>query len=833
MNMKTARMIMAVLLAALMACAPALADGTSLWSLGSASNDSAAEDTGSKSSFFGGAPSNQGSDDIEAAPRETVVMPYEPLPGDDFWYDDEYARLDEYMGSELNLVLPREIDGTQLTMIGGSMMSRACGGDNFEAELPVRSLVIPETYTELAYWAFSDCEALETVICYAPLENLPDSVFSGCTSLREVVFVNGVRNIGGYVFDGCTSLETVYLGDAVESVSDSAFLNMDGSEAFAPDDCITDPALLPDVDALLAAVKSEPLAPAPAATDAPSAPTTATGDVTPFLGTWLGDTLEMDGGELSLSDFGMTMEMTIYSDGTAVCFDGEETSYTTWTMNGDALDIEGMTVTLTDDGRLSMDEDGSRVLFVRGEGAPIEPTETDEPTGTAVPASTGDITPFLGTWLGDTLEMDGQVMDLAELGMTMMVTINADGTATTYDGEEYEVVTWTLDGDTLSIFDVGATLTGDGQLCVADDEASILLSRVDDALPTPTDAPSAPTTATGDITPFLGTWLGDTLEMDGSELSLSDFGMTMEMTIYADGTAVCFDGEETSYTTWTMNGDALDIEGMTVTLTDDGRLSMDEDGSRVLFVRGEGAPIEPTETDEPTETTAPAATGDTDGFVGMWHACYLCTGGLTGDLRETLGLDITLELNGDGSGVLSFGEPEAHSWYQDAESGIVYFGEGDAADMPMALLEEGFLQYGNEAGGYIIFSQDAEAVWDPLVNQPIVIGGTAPAGADASERLERKYVCVNAEVSGYTVDASMLGGEYSLTFHADGTVDFAIAGQELTGLSWQSGTVTTGDGEAEAFVVDYYGSALNAVFTDEGFDMNYFDAMLMHFLPEE
>ncbi|MGN1070327.1 MAG: hypothetical protein ACI4P5_07925, partial [Candidatus Fimadaptatus sp.] len=103
----------------------------------------------------------------------------------------------------------------------------------------------------------------------------------------------------------------------------------------------------------------------------------------------------------------------------------------------------------------------------------------------------------------------------------------------------------------------------------------------------------------------------------------------------------------------------------------------------------------------------------------------------------------------------------------------------------------------------------------------------------ASERLERKYVCVNAEVSGYTVDASMLGGEYSLTFHAGGTVDFAIAGQEIAGLSWKNGTVTTEDGEADAFVVDYYGSALNAVLTDEGFDMNYFDAMLMHFLPEE
>jgi hypothetical protein len=45
--------------------------------------------------------------------------------------------------------------------------------------------------------------------------------------------------------------------------------------------------------------------------------------------------------------------------------------------------------------------------------------------------------------------------------------------------------------------------------------------------------------------------------------------------------------------------------------------------------------------------------------------------------------------------------------------------------------------------------------------------------------------------------------------------------------------VQTETGEATAYVVDYYGNRLEAVWTDEGFDMNYFDSMLMHFVPEE
>ena len=208
----------------------------------------------------------------EGEPQSRFVeMPYEPLPGDDFWYDEEYSRLDAYQGYELNLILPREIDGVQLTMIGGGMMNRASYGDNYDVELPVVSVVIPENYTEIPAYAFSNCDTLETVICYAPIENLSDGTFKGCTNLREVIFVNGVRSLGDYVFSDCLSLEAVYLGAYVENASESAFQDEFGVEYFALEDCITDPAQLPDVDALLAAVKCDPMPePTPAPTPGPA-----------------------------------------------------------------------------------------------------------------------------------------------------------------------------------------------------------------------------------------------------------------------------------------------------------------------------------------------------------------------------------------------------------------------------------------------------------------------------------------------------------------------------------------------------------------------------------
>ena len=666
------------------------------------------------------------------------AMPYEPLPGDDFWYDEEYSRLDAYQGYELNLILPREIDGVELSMIGGGMMNRASYGDNYDVELPVVSLVIPENYTEIPAYAFQNCDTLETVICYAPIEKLEEGTFSGCTSLTNVVFVNGVREIDRYVFKDCLYLETVYIGDKTQRIDENAFLDPDGYEYFTADQCITDPALMPDVDALLEEVKCDPMPepePEPENEPLPAQPVGEAG--APFLGSWIGATMEMDGMALSFSDMGMVMNLTFHEDGTAELYDGEESVTSSWSVVDGAAIVDGSNFILLDDGTLCVEEDGAKLIFVR-EGAEIETGATEPETEAAQPVS-------------------------------------AEGAA------------------------------------------------------------------------FLGEWYGTTMEMEGMSLSFSDMGMVMNLTFHEDGTAEMYDGEESVTSTWSVVDGAAIVDGSNFILLDDGTLCVEEDGAKLIFVR-EGAATEPAVTEPEVNEPAPAepVPDELSAYVGSWHACYLMTGGMTGDPRSEFGLDIALELNADGTGSLIFGEPEPGVWYQD-ENGYVYFGEGgDAPDMPLSLLEDGFLCYGsmdgdgNALGGYILFSQDPGAVWAaeieaepaatevPFVpTEPVAV----PEGSDP-ERLERKYVCVSAEVSGYTMDASMLGGEYSLTFHADGTVDFVMVGTSVPGLTWTQGTVMTDAGEAEAFIVDYYGNTLEAVCTEQGFDLNYFDSMLMHFEAE-
>ena len=387
---------------------------------------------------------------------QLTVMPYEPLPADDFWYDSEFARLDDYQGYELNLILPREIDGVQLTMLGGSVMTRASYGDNYEVELPVVSVVIPETYTEIVPYAFAGCETLETVICYAPVELLPDCAFQNCTSLREVIFVNGVGGIGNYVFDNCPNLETVYVGPYVDSVGEYAFCDEFGEAVWSLEKCITDPAQLPDADALLAAVKRDPMPmPEPTAEPAPAVPVGEEGK--PFFGTWTGTEMDMGGEIMKLSDWEMEMTLILLEDGRAVMSDeaitdlsGLDEEYVPgWYVENGVAYSDGCTMTILEDGRLLMDEDGFRIYFERSDvqidlpTAPVQPAETAAPEAPEVsaPASSAQRTEI--KFICESADVSGFNMAASMLGGEYSLLFHEDGNAVfVVVGGEMPAITW-------------------------------------------------------------------------------------------------------------------------------------------------------------------------------------------------------------------------------------------------------------------------------------------------------------------------------------------------------------------------------------------------------
>ena len=359
---------------------------------------------------------------------EVQAMPYAPLPGADFWYDPDFARLDRYNGYERNLILPREIDGVQLTMLGADAMGRAFCGDNYEMELPVVSVVIPETYTEIAPYAFANCETLETVVCYAPIELLPDYAFQNCTSLRELIFVNGVHGIGAYAFDNCPNLNTVYIGQYAENIHESAFLDENNESLWSLASCITDPALLPNVDALLSSVKLDPMpTPEPAATPEPAMPVGEEGAA--FFGTWHGVEMDMGGKLMKLSDLDMVMTLLLCEDGRMLISDSdtidaslaEEGDWLNWRVeNGTAISKEG-SMTITEDGRLCIEEDELMLYFIR-EGAANESA-----TEAFVPAAQNDA--FEVKYVCVNADVNGYTVDASMLGGTYSLVFHENGAA--------------------------------------------------------------------------------------------------------------------------------------------------------------------------------------------------------------------------------------------------------------------------------------------------------------------------------------------------------------------------------------------------------------------
>lgn len=319
--------------------------------------------------------------------KTVSVMPYEETVPEDFWYDSEFMRLDDYEGYELNLYLPRSIDGVSVDMISANVLSRAKNTWE-EPTLPVKSVVIPETAKELVAEAFCDCQDLEAVICYAPLENVPYRAFANCPSLRQVIFVNGVRNIEELAFENCPNLETVYLGYTDTIVNETAFDS--GFDGFAAE--------LPDLDAILETVKAEPL-PVPETevkveTPLPELDAEEAAD---YLGMWTGVSMGMDGTEVMLDELGMTVELSLNADGTAVMDIAGDIGAMNWCVTEETAYVgtcleDASAVEIRDDGMLTLDDGDMLMTLKRGEAtgemtaasAVTDEAENSEETGMAV-----------------------------------------------------------------------------------------------------------------------------------------------------------------------------------------------------------------------------------------------------------------------------------------------------------------------------------------------------------------------------------------------------------------------------------------------------------------
>ena len=655
-----------------------------------------------------------------------VKMPFEPTPAENFEFDPETGLISAYTGTDVDVIVPREINGVTVAGFANYNVFESCRDyTNTDMEtdqtdwVRLRTLVLPETIKELPDSLLSYCQQLETFVCYAPLETTGGTQFMLCRGLNNVIFVNGVRNIDNYAFDSAGPLGNLYFGEHLLRIGQQAF-GFTGLTSFVADaESIESNAFIGCESLtslhLTAKVKScgEYMA-----TDCPSL-----------------HEICFDGCDLTTSEMGLVHnvasqltvhvsedmdEDNLYHAENCVAWNSTEVAVTVTTEPCvHALptlpDVAALLPGLKLDASIETTAPASAAAPETAPEATAERTAALEAQIAAIPEA------YLGAWYGVSMTEDGETYALADFGLEMTLAINADGTATLdVNGEADTGMCVMQDG--VLIIDGAAVTVENGEMIYSQDGTTITLRR---EKPEIVEACIPAIDETAAMDDFIGVWTVTGATVDGLSLSPQMLKMTGDtLTIYGDTCDITLTGERLDNIPCAMNGHAL----IAAIMDGEAAMTLREDGSLSLEMS-----------------------------------------------------DITL-------------------WYERT---------GDAAEAPAIPAEP-------------------EATAEP----------EAPAPQDGATGLtaiaDKKYVMTDVDMNGYNMTAETLGGyEYSLVFHADGSVDFVMAGTAIPMLKWSYGKVPAADGsEVDGVVIDFSGQALNVVPTDKGFDMDYFGSMLMHFAPE-
>ena len=123
-----------------------------------------------------------------------------PSVSDGFAYSlDGTASITRYLGTDTEIVIPSQIEGTVVTAIAANAFS---GCSN------ITSVTIPDTVTSIGKSAFKNCSSLASVTIPSGVQNIGTYAFAGCESLSYLYMPASVSEIGFRAFADCGSLKT-------------------------------------------------------------------------------------------------------------------------------------------------------------------------------------------------------------------------------------------------------------------------------------------------------------------------------------------------------------------------------------------------------------------------------------------------------------------------------------------------------------------------------------------------------------------------------------------------------------------------------------------------
>ncbi|MBQ4105800.1 MAG: leucine-rich repeat domain-containing protein, partial [Clostridia bacterium] len=127
---------------------------------------------------------------------------------------DSYVKITKYIGSENEIVIPSEIDGYPVQVIGKNA---------FYSCKAITSVTIPNTVKTIEASAFAWCEKLTSVSIPDSVTSIGDFAFMSCNGLPTITIPNSVRSMGTSVFRTCKSLTSATISNALTTIANEMF----------------------------------------------------------------------------------------------------------------------------------------------------------------------------------------------------------------------------------------------------------------------------------------------------------------------------------------------------------------------------------------------------------------------------------------------------------------------------------------------------------------------------------------------------------------------------------------------------------------------------------
>ena len=570
----------------------------------------------------------------EGETSKFVKMPFEPTPAENFEFNPETGLISAYIGTDVDVVVPREIDGVTVVGFANYNAFHSCQDytdssveTNRTEWVHLRTLVLPETIKELPGMILAYCQQLETFVCYAPLESTGGNQFMLCRSLNNVIFVNGVREIGNYAFDSAGPLGNLYLGEHLVKIGQQAF-NFAGLTSFVADAESVEYGAFTECQNLTSLHFTSK--------------TKSFGENCIINCPNLTE-ICFDGCDLTTSPMGLMMnvapKLTVrVPEGMSEENLKHAQNCQSWSENPSevTVSIEGcahalpalpdVTAMLPE---LKLDTDVEAVASVAPDAPETTakpetiPESTDAPASetTAAPENTTEAQDaaipdeYLGAWYGVSMEIEGVSYPLADMGMDLTITIGADGTAEMHMNGEGERIRCSMQDGVLTADGVSFALQ-DSMLVVSEDGMTMTLSR---EKPEASAASIPVIDESATIDDLKGVWALAHVTMDGVTLPAEAAEMAGDtLVVYGDSCDLTLQGMTVDGLTCSMDGYALLISILdgeaAATLREDGTLCLEMSDVTLWYERTGDAPEitaepVPEATSEPAAMPEPAASG--------------------------------------------------------------------------------------------------------------------------------------------------------------------------------------------------------------------------------